>query len=521
MFERSRLPSSARIRANLIVTLGTQVLGIGTQFIQVPIFLAAWGDALYGDWLTLSALTTYLSLSDVGLQLYVANRLTGHAVRGEEDEFDRVWQSSLALYLVISGVLAVLIAVACAWGAQAGWLAMNALSAQRVAGILALLGLSTLVAVWSGLVGAMYRVTGANHMFTAVSLAVRSSMLLSTIVVLKLDVGPIGLAGTQLGIMLAALLWVIRDVRKDVGDRLLSLRHASAPLAVSMMAPSALFATLTIANALSVQGTVLVTAKMAGAVAVTTFSTSRTLANAIRQAVGLLSQVAWPEFTRLDASGNMQGLGLAHDITVKMACLVSVSLTAWQWFVGPELYEMWTAGRAVLDPTLLRLLLLHGLIQTPAWISSNVLTATNRHRSLSWLYVIQGVALVGTTPVAIWLGGLKGIGTAFLLVDVPLFCFFVPRWTQRLLSRSLGRYLVRTYGMLALMTVLAGFCAWCGSLLDVPVIGRIAIAGVMSFLPAAAVVYKWLAREERVTLLRIAGLRRRAASHDEPAGDSV
>ena len=53
-----------------------QVINVASRVLLVPLFLTAWGAQVYGEWLILSSVVAYLSLTDLGGQLYIVNRLT-------------------------------------------------------------------------------------------------------------------------------------------------------------------------------------------------------------------------------------------------------------------------------------------------------------------------------------------------------------------------------------------------------------------------------------------------------------
>ena len=103
--------TSRRIASNLVLTGASQILGLLNQIALVPIFLHAWGEVLYGDWMTISAIATYFSLADLGMQLYAVNVLTGHWTRGEHDKFRETLGSALMFY-VYTTVVGLIIAVA-------------------------------------------------------------------------------------------------------------------------------------------------------------------------------------------------------------------------------------------------------------------------------------------------------------------------------------------------------------------------------------------------------------------------
>jgi hypothetical protein len=49
-----------------------------TQIFSVPVFLSHWGVHLYGEWILLNTIPSYLGLSDVGFGSVAGNEMTRH-----------------------------------------------------------------------------------------------------------------------------------------------------------------------------------------------------------------------------------------------------------------------------------------------------------------------------------------------------------------------------------------------------------------------------------------------------------
>jgi O-antigen/teichoic acid export membrane protein len=448
------------VLVNLILSVVSQLVSVGGQLLTVPFFLRAWGDGVYGDWLTLSALSSYLSLTDMGMQLYVINRLTGHEVRRERSEFVETLQSALLLYGILSSV-AITLLLGLTFGLPwARWFNGRAMTGTAVPHTVVLLGTSALLLVWCGFFGGIHRIYGQAQKTTAIGVGFRSMLLAATLGVLWIHRGPAFLAAIQMLLPVIVLVWTIVNLKQEHAELSFGLAHANVRSAVAMLAPSALFAVFTLATGLSVQGTLLVTSSLLGPAAVAGFSTSRTLANVVRLVVSLLNNVAWPEFTRLEASGRSRALSSAYRLLVKVGSLLATWMVASLWFTGPTLYLLWTRGRARFDPWLFRLLLVDVLLQTPSWASGALLGSTNRHRALAMLYVVQGVLAVALCPLAIKFLGVIGVGIVLAATNFPLFGFVVPAWAERVLGESPRPFFLEIYAKFLPVLAATGAAAW-------------------------------------------------------------
>src|SRR5215210_4437181 len=73
-----------------------QVINLALRVLLPPLFLKAWGADVYGEWLVLSSFVAYLSLTDMGGQMYIFNRLTESYAQGDISLFRRTLHTGLA-----------------------------------------------------------------------------------------------------------------------------------------------------------------------------------------------------------------------------------------------------------------------------------------------------------------------------------------------------------------------------------------------------------------------------------------
>src|SRR5580704_12815917 len=101
MNSETQLGIAGTVRRRLIRGFGATALGpVVTAIIQlgtVPLLLHAWGAAKYGDWLLLSAVPSYLGLSDMGFGTASGSDMTMRVAAGDREGALRTFQSSWAL----------------------------------------------------------------------------------------------------------------------------------------------------------------------------------------------------------------------------------------------------------------------------------------------------------------------------------------------------------------------------------------------------------------------------------------
>ena len=90
-----------RLFFSFISSLVGRASGSIIQFIQIPVFLHFWNDPLYGEWIIINAIPTWLTFSSVGFGTVAGNEMTMMVAREDREGALRVFQSCWAL---ISGI---------------------------------------------------------------------------------------------------------------------------------------------------------------------------------------------------------------------------------------------------------------------------------------------------------------------------------------------------------------------------------------------------------------------------------
>jgi hypothetical protein len=80
------------VARRLISSFGATILGpavtVLVQLVNVPVMLRFWGPELYGEWLLLSAIPTYLLLTDMGFGNVAGSDMTIRVNAGDREGAD-------------------------------------------------------------------------------------------------------------------------------------------------------------------------------------------------------------------------------------------------------------------------------------------------------------------------------------------------------------------------------------------------------------------------------------------------
>lgn len=364
-----------------------QVLTICTRLLLVPLFLSAWGAEAYGEWFILTAVAGWFALGDLGGQLYFVNRLTIEWALKDREEFQRVLSTGLAISFATSALLFLCVGLALTWSSTLGRLGLKAVNQDVALVVLLIMALRFLIALPAGLYLGIYRAIGAQAtsvMFANLMLVIQ---FVTSAIALLAGSGMLVLAALEMLPLLLVAPFVGRDLRTRLPAdiKLLALGEADSSILCAAISPSLHFLGIQLAMAIMIQGTVIVVGKTLGPVEVAIFSTMRTVSNVVLRFLAILSHSAWPEFTRLESTGQTEKLTQLFKSILFISLLGGVIYLVVLQVFGERLFHWWLNHKLPYDPIAMFLM---GclVILTAMWtLGGNLLMATNYHEGYARL----------------------------------------------------------------------------------------------------------------------------------------
>src|SRR5277367_3632991 len=101
-----------RLMLGFLINWVGKVAATIIQFVQVPVFLHFWSTPLYGEWMIVNSIPTYLSFSNAGFGSVAGNEMTMMVARDDREGALRVFHSCWWLISLICTVTIVLFSVA-------------------------------------------------------------------------------------------------------------------------------------------------------------------------------------------------------------------------------------------------------------------------------------------------------------------------------------------------------------------------------------------------------------------------
>jgi O-antigen/teichoic acid export membrane protein len=354
------------------------------QLGPVPILLHAWGAAKYGDWLILSALPAYLSISDMGFGDASGSDMTVRAAAGDHEGAIETFHSSWLLLTAVASLLLSVIATAVWWVPWKSWLNLSSITNHDASWVALTLAAYAITAQFTGILESGFRCDGhfatGNVGLTLMRLA---ESLVATAVGITANRGLLPPALAYLTVRLVSTVAYGLVLRRLSPWIVIGFSRASLKVIRRLSGPAAGFIAMPMANAVSFQGFTVLIGAVLGSTAVTAFSTIRTLTRVGCQLLTMVQRVLWPELSAAFGSGDIPLARRLH----RYACQAGISLAflsgAILWIVGPYAYHLWVRDAVSFDSACYRVLLVD-LFVNALWLMSSVVPmSTNVHQKIA------------------------------------------------------------------------------------------------------------------------------------------
>lgn len=390
----------------------SQLVSIVVQIVSVPLFLSAWSLEQYGQWLLLAAIPAYLAMSDFGIVMISANRVTMLLASGNITSARRALQSSQAFLMLVSTLVAVISAVLL----LPPFLPMP--FEQRCA--LLLLILALICGQVGGLAESVFRST--ERFATGVAFGATARLIEWVGYCLGLWLSGSFIAVALGGLIARAVVTGLMLYRSTAGrtDLQYGLSDASKEEVRIVLRPALSYMAFTLSNALTFQGLTIVAGLFLGPAQLVVFNTYRTISRVAVQITSTLSHAVWPEFSRLFGGSNSAMLELAYRRTMILGTALALGMSVVTLVGSPFFLGVWTHQRVEFNFPLMIVFVLYAAVAGTCHTPRVLLMSTNSHNALgAWAVAVSVLTLAGSLLLANFMG-LFGIVWAMVAGEVVL-----------------------------------------------------------------------------------------------------
>ncbi len=393
---------------------------------QVPIFFRFWSEPVYGEWLAINAIPSYLLFSNLGFSTVAGNEMSMSVARGDRESALRVFQSCWWLIVITLTVTTLAVIGVLQFVHLNTLLKVAHISESDTKWTVGYLGVTILLGQLEGMMQSAYRSVDRNPFGSFL----RSTFTLIAFVAMMIPVfegyGPRSAAKMFAMVSIAGIVVMGFMTRHAVPWISYGWKYATFAEIRRLAAPAFAFMGFPMGLALNLQGTVLVLIHTLGPVAVAIFGTARTVSRVALQMVQMINTTFEPEFSKSFALREAALIRALHRRACQSALLLSGLVVLLMIGGGPFFLNHWTAGKVPPSRDLLSVLLL-GVIVYSFWsTSSTIMTATNQHKRLAAVYVGATGLTVLVTFVASKYYGLFGAAWSLLVSELVMNLYVLP-----------------------------------------------------------------------------------------------
>jgi O-antigen/teichoic acid export membrane protein len=394
-----------------------QVINTLIQFVSVPIFLQCWGIQLYGEWLILFLIPSYLAISDLGFATSAGNEITMLTARDDRQQAVIVYQSVLALItiLCIASFLVVLLAVDLL--PVKAWLNITLQDSTSLRYSIMFLTLYILIGIPSGLVAMGFLCEGNaallgmwGNIFKVIESAV-------TLILVYFKFPVIVVAASYPIIRLLSFFILSTELKRLTPWLVLGFNNCQFSVIKRLTKPSMAFMLAPMTQALTNQGVVAVVSINLGAQATVIFSTLRTLSRIVLQIGNVINLAVRPEISLAYGKNDTALLKSIHRKACKVTLWFSIVSSLFLLIAGSVLLQIWTRGKIDMDYLLFIIFLATLFGNVFGYTSGCILLATNNHQGFAVRNLIGAISTLTIAIVLIQFWGLYGVAIASLMTE--------------------------------------------------------------------------------------------------------
>ena len=435
----------ANLKTRVLRGTGAQIVSqatiLATQVCGVALFIRFWGPALYGEWLILFAVPSYLAISDLGFTTATANEMAMQVARRREHAARVAFATTRNLLRAVGVALPVTLTALVLALPVHHLFGLRILNHGDVALIVSALAVQVALNLYCQLYYAGFYSVGR---YPEGMLLLSLGLLLEFVFVIAVLVSGKGPTYAAVGLAMArALAAGVMHIRlRATASWLCHPRpRGSKEVGRSLLRPALSSGAFPVGNLASVQGITLVLGATLGPLAVAAFSTVRTMTRSGLQVLRAVFAIAQPEVSRAFGLGDIPLLRRLHVHAFQIAIALAVPLTIVLFLVGETLFDLWTDGRIGLDRDVLALLLLVVVLNSLWYTSLSVSYATNRHGRLAIAYMVTTLSTMVISYLLALAVGPIGVAAALVAAEVIMVGCVLPA-TLRMLGQRPREFLV-------------------------------------------------------------------------------
>ena len=452
--------TATKLLSGSVTRVASSVATALVSLLIMPFVICTLGDRMYGIWALVAAFIGYYGVLDLGLTQAITRYLARSLGSADPEECNRIFNTSLRIYLMLGGVVLLLTAVL---AALAPLFCRTAEDAALFWKIILILGISLALQfplrVFRGVLEAHLRfdLTAGLDLLT---LALRTVLVIA---IMLLGYRVVGLAWVTLLAGMPSIALSVYWTREELPFLTLDSKYWRIETAKTLFSYSAFSFIAQLAYIIRFRVDSVVVAAFVGLVAVTHYSIADRLTQYFIELVTALLGVFPSVFSRLEGAQDFERLKRTFFFATKLAVSITTffafGLLAW----GKPFITRWMGARyADAYPVLVALTLglTFFLWQT---VSISLLYGTSRHRILAMFNSMEAAANLVLSLVLVRRYGMVGVAVGTTIPISINTLVAIPTYVCRVSNIDYSEYIrrmARTVGVALASLALPVLLSW-------------------------------------------------------------
>lgn len=389
----------------------SRIIQAGYTILLVPLLIRAWGVDGYGQWIALTALTSYMGLSNFGLVTTSANEMVIASGAGDSVRARQTFQVSINLTIVVVLPLILLLVAGLSLIPVSRGLHLSQINTSAARAIIACSGITLWFQTLRGLMVAALYATGSYGFAYYVQGAMKLCELTGLALVVSLYTGSQVSAAIVVALVAFVELFVIAVyARRAAPWARIDLRAFDRAWIRSQAKPAIGFMVSNLATAgLMIQGPRVVLGALLGGSAVALYSIYATAMKFVDQLLLTLVMPLEIEIAHASGRGDLKQIHRLIVFGTHIAWALFLCVTAGLLLFGPIVFRIWTTGRIEFNYGLMALFMCLSAANLQGRVSLHALISTNRLYGVSFLILIYATISIGLGALLTRLMGIDGM----------------------------------------------------------------------------------------------------------------
>jgi len=424
----------------------SRIMQAGYTILLVPLLIRAWGVDGYGQWIALTALTSYMGLSNFGLVTTSANEMVIASGAGDSRRARQTFQVSINLTIFFVLPLIVLLVIGLSAAPLSRGLHLSQIDSSAATKIIACSGAALWFQTLRGLMVAALYATGSYGFAYYVQGAMKLCELTGLALVVSLYSGSqVSAAFLVALVALMELLVIGVYARRAAPWARVDFRAFDRTWIASQAKPAIGFMVSNLATqGLMTQGPRVVLGALLGGPAVALYSIYATAMRFVDQLLLTLVMPLEVEIAHSSGRGDFKQIHRLIVLGTHFSWALFLCVTAGLLLFGPVVFRIWTTGRIEFSYGLMALFMCLSAANLQGRVSLHALICTNRLFGPSFLMLLFAAMAIGLGALLTRLMGVNGMvlgGIAGELINSVIVIFAVAYWLRKPPRGLLGNLL--------------------------------------------------------------------------------